>query len=162
MAADMLPRGVEPRTGTLVSYGNSGSIANGATGGVKHRWDLGPGFVVGIQAILIEMNTFASAGSNTYRFSLDPNVQTTTTMAQSQAAIQAGRAAITSTTTGSYDSKVEYFLPLAPMFTVNDATSQWINNTGGAISPGVWVYYQIFSVSDTEFLRIAGVSLSRG
>lgn len=157
----LLPSGVTPKTGTLVSFGNSGTITNTNVGGVKHNIDLGPGFVVGITSILVEMNTFAAAGSNSFLFSLNPTVDPTVQMAASQAFWQAGRAAVTSTTTGSYDSKTGYQW-LTPVFTVQNFVSQWVNNTGGNISPSVWVYYTIFEVKDAEFLRIAGVSLSRG
>lgn len=156
-----LPAGIKAVTGTLVANPNAGSIANGATGGVRISIDVGPGFVAGLTDILVEMNTFAAAGSNTFRLGLNnPEQSLTTMMSASQAFWQAGRAAITSATEGNFDSKTPYHWHL-PVFTVRDIVGQWSNSTGGSISPSLWVYYQIYEVKDAEFMRIAGLSLSR-
>lgn len=159
------PRGVVPRTGMLLSTVNSGAIANGEVGGALHRIDLGPGFAVGIHGAYCNPRSTPDADAESYRYflSLDPNVDLTSQPAVTDGSIAyEGGLGFNVVTSGAFSGHVDLWVQFsAPILTVQNFASIFVNDLGTSLTPAMRVHYAIYEVSDADFLRIAGVSLAR-
>lgn len=176
-----VPAGIKPVTGILidpqlyVSEIPAGETTVGVT--AIHRWNLGEGYCVGIHGADIRGSTLGNSttvesSSWFWRLFLDASVLPITNElvggyepGDSSIALET-QEQITGDGTGDINARNwhQVFTHGGPVLTVQPALSLAFINAAAtrALSMRSNLWYSIYEVTDAQFLRIAGVSLSRG
>ena len=158
-----LPRGVKPVTGLLFAHADHGAVASGADENIVLRLQPGPGFAVGLHGFSLLETANPGADGNGYRWELGTNTDITP--------VQDG---LGNEVVYSAEARVEgapgqvpmwspnRYYNAGPLLVIRDVISR-VNSLTGVSAFSAIIYYALYEVSDSDFLRIAGVQLaSRG
>ena len=156
-----VPNGVTPQTGLLLrtQLFNPGA---GSDSIVTESWNLGGGFAVGIHGYQLDVSGWTGADGEQfdYEFNLDPNTIAVNTNAGSRLFRSSQEANISTSGALLEPFPATVFLP-GPILTVQNAVHTFTPVTTAMVGR-LALFYSIYRVSDSDFIRIAGVSLSRG
>lgn len=163
-----VPRGVTPASGVLVGTATT-TNADTETSGERIRIDLGPGWAIGIHAVTFGAAEPLGADGDEQRWALiaDPDISLTTVIGQADPRIIAYRRnsfELVTSGGGFGENEVQQLVLPAPVLMVRDMSFIATNNRTGSTA-GIFVcrfYYSLYTVTDAEFVRLAGVSLARG
>lgn len=156
-----LARGIKPVTGLLFAKADHGAVGALADESIVLRLQPGPGFAIGFHGWSVYESASSGTDGSGYRWELGTNTEIT--------AVQDGQG---NDVMYSTNQRVEgpavpdallwnpdRFYNDQPMLVIRDVISR-INALSGVIEFAATLFYVIYEISDSDFLRIAGMQLA--
>lgn len=161
-----VPQGIKPVTGLLLSLHPENDLAAAAIGAQRHTFgSLGPDLAVGIHGVRFHTtNIDADTESIRGTVSLDPDISLVQMPSVFDASLIYDQLyAVDVVTSGAARGVIEFYRSYnVPIMTVRNITTH-IQNAGGAQADfALQLLYSVYEVSERDFVRLAGISLSRG
>lgn len=161
-----VPAGIKPITGLLVSLHPADDLAAAGISGQRHTFgSLGPDLAVGIHGVRFHTtNIDADAESIRGTVSLDPDISLTEMPSRVDGSLIYDQVyAVDVVTSGAARGVIEFDRAYpAPFLTVRNITTHMQNAGGAQADLALQVLYSVYEVSERDFVRLAGISLSRG
>ena len=155
-----LARGIKPVTGLLFAKADHGTVAGAADNNIVMRLQPGPGFAIGFHGFSLNESAAVNTDGAGYRWELATNTDVTPTqdglgndiMYSSTQRNEGVAGDITLWNPDRYYNEI-------PMLVIRDVISRLTALTG-TIAFAATLYYAIYEISDSDFLRIAGMQLA--
>lgn len=159
-----VPKGITPESGILISTRGTNSLADGASEGQNHGFGgLGQDYVVGVHGWGYSTAPYTlSAEFYTVEVLSEPDLVAPVALPDNRVIFLVSNFTNLTTSGGFIVEEAKQLMLPAPVLTVKDWSSVANNEIGAA---GHWMsqlFYSIYRVDSDTFVRLAGISLSRG
>ena len=156
-----LPKGVKPMTGLLFAKADHGNVAAGVDDAIVLRIQPGPGFAVGLHGFNIIETALPGGDGNGWRWELGSNTDITAVQdgLGNDILYMANQRIEITTSGGPMPWTPDRYYNTGPLLVIRDVISRY-NSLVGTSAAKVSIYYAIYEVSDSDFLRIAGFQLA--
>ena len=158
-----LPRGIKPVTGLLFAHADHGAVGAAADENLVLRLMPGPGFAVGLHGFSLLETANPGADGNGYRWELGSNTEITPVQdGLGNDVIYSAEQRVEGAPGQSVLWNPNRMMNAGPILVIRDVISR-VNSLTGVSAFSAIIYYALYEVSDSDFLRIAGIQLaSRG
>lgn len=156
-----LARGIKPVTGLLFAKADHGSVGALADESIVLRLQPGPGFAIGLHGFSLYESALPGADGNGYRWELGTNTDISAVQdGQGNDVMYSSNQRIEQSAAGLFHMwNPDRFYNEQPLLVIRDVISR-INALSGVIEFAATLYYVIYEISDSDFLRIAGMQLA--
>ena len=156
-----LPKGVVPVTGLLVAMASHQSVAAGGNDPQILRLQPGAGFAIGLHGFLTQVSGGTGADAEGWDWNLDSDPDQIITNNVRPSVFYTDTADHEGTSTTGQDMAGHHSLyHNGPLLVVQDVVSIF-GPTITANSMTVRIFYAVYAVSDTDFVRLAAINLAR-